>query len=138
MFIPGRKRRSDGIQCMCRKTLGGILKFDRHCNFFLFFFCYGAHYAFSNQQEQDTDQVTQLKSTTSAKFSIAEDKKECFPFKFSKYFRWCSDHKIFSWSTKLTGDYPTAQFERSRLKSVQEGPKISLRRIRESVIDYLL
>ena len=54
MFIPGRKRRSDGMQCMCRKTLGGILKFDRRCNLSLNPF-YGAHYAFSSwQEEQDT------------------------------------------------------------------------------------
>ena len=37
---------------------------------------------------------------------------------------------------KFTGDYPMAQFERSRLKSVQEGPKISFRRVRESVLNY--
>ena len=91
MFIPGRKRQSDGIQCMCRKTLGGILKFDRHCNLFLNLF-YGAHYAFSNQQEeQDTRpthttekhnfrkcfKVMRIRPDT----DMQETKKECFPFK---------------------------------------------------------
>ena len=65
MFIPGRKRGSDGTQCMCRKTLGGILKFDRHCNLFLNPF-YGARYAFPTSKMNKTlDQRTQLKSTAS-------------------------------------------------------------------------
>ena len=66
MFIPGRKRQSDGIQCMCRKTLGGILKFDRHCSLFLNPF-YGAYYAFFpiSKKNKTLDQLTQLKSTAS-------------------------------------------------------------------------
>ena len=103
MFIPGRKRRSDGIQCMCRKTLGEILKFDRHCNPFLNLF-YGAHYAFSNQQEEQDTRPTHttekhnfrkcfklMRIRPDTNMQEKEKKKNALR---SKYIRCCSDHKI--------------------------------------------
>ena len=42
-------------------------------------------------------------------------------------------------NSTFTGDYPMARFERSRLKSVQEGPKIKVFvEFVKSVINYLL
>ena len=61
MFIPGRKRRSDDMQCMCRKTLGGILKLDPHCSPFLNL-SQRSHHAFHySQEEQKTLDQLEIK-----------------------------------------------------------------------------
>ena len=46
MFVPGMKRRSDDIQCMRQKTVGGMLKLDPHSSFFLNL-QQGSHYVFT-------------------------------------------------------------------------------------------
>ena len=144
MFIPGRKRRSDSIQCMCRNTLGGILKFDRHCNLSLNLF-YGAHCAFSNQQEdQDTRPTHTTEKNISVIFSNSweldltltcsrhkkkEKKKRTLSVQnisdVAVTINFDQGHQNWHKNITFTGVYPTAQFERSRIKSVQ-GPKIKV------------
>ena len=76
---------------VCRKTLGGILKFDRHYNLCLNLF-YGAHYAFANyQEEQDTRPTRTTEKHNYRKVfklmkirpdtNTQETKKECLQFK---------------------------------------------------------
>ena len=127
MFIPGRKRRRDGIQCMCRKTLDGILKFDRHCSLFLNLF-YGVHYAFASQQEeQDTRSTTQLKSTASVFFSDSDENQTIQNISdVAVTIKFDQGHQNWHENSTFTGDYPMAQFERFHLKSVQEGTKIQV------------
>ena len=51
VFFSGIKRRADVIQCMRRKTLGGILKCDPQCSLFLNLLV-GSHYAFHYSLEE--------------------------------------------------------------------------------------
>ena len=138
MFIPGRKRRSDSIQWMCRKTLGGILKFDRHCNLSLILF-YGAHCAFSSKQvEQDTRPTHTTEKHNFRNFfklmrirpdtNMEETKRMLSVQNISHVavtIKFDQGHQNWQENSTFTGDYPTAQFERSRIKSVQ-GPKIKV------------